>query len=336
MLKLRFPYLLFLGDVSDRAYAKTAFGLVYWARPLCVAQLRLPNCLIDLGLPDLSLEEAIRQKKIKSLVVGVAPIGGQVRGEWLNIFIKAASYGIDIVSGLHSRLSDIDGLKSVAYANGARIIDIRRPPNDIPIATGVKRAGQRLLTVGTDCAVGKKYAALAITQAMKTSGANADFRATGQTGIMIAGEGIALDAVVSDFIAGAAELISPPNVPDHWDIIEGQGSLFHPAYAGVSLGLLHGSQPDAIVVCWDPSRKCLLGFDNFAVPALQQCIDQYLSLGRLTNPNIRCVGVCLNTSLLSTKERSRLINTTAKEVCLPVIDPVLMETEEIIERIFDT
>src|SRR5690606_2848482 len=133
-------------------------------------------------------------------------------------------------------------LAAAAERNGRRLIDVRVPPAGIPTATGRKRSGKRLLTVGTDCALGKKYTALALARAFRARGLAADFRATGQTGILIAGGGIAIDAVVSDFAAGAAELLSPDAAPDHWDVIEGQGALTHPAYAAVSLALLHGSQ----------------------------------------------------------------------------------------------
>ena len=135
-----------------------------------------------------------------------------------------------------------------------------------PAASGRKRSGKRVLTVGTDCAQGKKYTALALAKNLQSRGVDASFRATGQTGIMISGEGIAVDAVIADFVAGAAEQLSPDNAPDHWDVIEGQGSLFHPAYAGVTLGLLHGSQPDAIVLCHDPSRRTIDEYPNFPIP----------------------------------------------------------------------
>src|SRR6476646_7999989 len=140
------------------------------------------------------------------------------------------------------------------------------PPSPIPTGTGLKRLGRRLLTVGTDCALGKKYTALALARAFTTRGVAADFRATGQTGILIAGSGVPMDAVVADVEAGAAKLLSPDAAPQHWDVIEGQGSLFHPAYAAVTLGLLHGSQPDMFVVCHQPSRTHVLGYPTFALP----------------------------------------------------------------------
>lgn len=162
----------------------------------------------------------------------------------------------------------------------------------LPIATGRKRRGKRLLTVGTDCALDKKYTALALTRAFKACGLKADFRATGQTGILIAGAGMPIDAV-SDFVAGAAEVLSPDAADDHWDVVEGQGSLFHPSYAGVSLGLLHGTQPDVIVLCHEAGREHVFGLPEFALPSPQEAIHLNLQLARRTNSAVCCAGVSL-------------------------------------------
>ena len=232
--QLRPPYLVFVGDQQNPGYAKTGFGLVDWCNELVVGQLRLSEDAVDLGVPDIDLRDA-DVAGARSLLIGVAPVGGTMPADWWQILIAAAEKGLDIVSGLHSRLSENAMLKAVAKESGAQLIDVRVPPSDLPVASGKKRMGKRVLMVGTDCAVGKKYSALALDVALREAGAKSTFRATGQTGIMIAGEGLPIDAVVSDFVAGAAELVSPDNDPNHWDVIEGQGSLFHPGYAGVSL-----------------------------------------------------------------------------------------------------
>ena len=180
----------------------------------------------------------------------------------------------------------------------------------------------RLLTVGTDCALGKKYTALAIARGFAARGVDADFRATGQTGIMIAGSGIALDAVVADFAAGAAEMLSPDADPAHWDVIEGQGSLFHPSYSGVSLALLHGSQPDVIIVCHDASRTALLGYPDYKLPSVEEVIELNLRLGSRTNDDIRCGGVTINTSSLGPAEADALLDRESGRLGLPVADPI--------------
>ncbi|MGH8122050.1 MAG: DUF1611 domain-containing protein, partial [Rudaea sp.] len=187
---------------------------------------------------------------------------------------------------------------------------------------GRKRSGKRLLTVGTDCALGKKYTALALTRAFAARGVDADFRATGQTGILIAGSGIPMDAVIADFEAGAAEMLSPDAAPQHWDVIEGQGSLFHPAYAGVSLGLLHGSQPDVFVVCHAPGRDRVLGHEDFAVPSLEETIDMTTRLGRRTNPAMRCAGISLNTSGMQDEAAANLLGQESQRLGLAVADPI--------------
>jgi uncharacterized NAD-dependent epimerase/dehydratase family protein len=236
--------------------------------------------------------------------------------------IEALKAGLDIIGGMHAKLNDIPELAASAQHHGRALIDVRTPPPGIPIASGKKRTGRRLLTVGTDCALGKKYTALALTRAFIARGAKADFRATGQTGIMIAGGGVPMDAVVSDFEAGAAEMLSPANDADHWDIIEGQGSLFHPAYAGVSLGLLHGSQPDVVVLCHDPTRAATLGYPDYPLPDLEEAIDLTLRLGARTNPAVRCAGVSMNTSNLSESEAQRVMENAAAALGLPVADPI--------------
>jgi uncharacterized NAD-dependent epimerase/dehydratase family protein len=321
-IKLRPPYLIFIGDQKNPGYAKTGFGLVDWRRDLVVGQLRLSDDAVDLGVPNIDLRDATIAGA-RSLLIGVAPVGGSMPAGWWQVLIAAAEAGLDIISGLHSRLSENVVLKAAARESGVRLIDIRVPPKNLPVASGKKRTGRRVLTVGTDCAVGKKYSALVLHRALREAGAMSTFRATGQTGIMIAGSGLPIDAVVSDFVSGAAELVSPDNDPDHWDVIEGQGSIFHPGYAGVSLGLLHGSQPDAIVVCHDASRKTLLGWPDFVTPAISECIDVSLMLARRTNPDVRCVGVCVNTTALTAEEKDRYLERLAADTGLPCVDPMI-------------
>jgi uncharacterized NAD-dependent epimerase/dehydratase family protein len=252
----------------------------------------------------------------------VATPGGSIPPHWIPAFLDALAAGLDIVGGMHARLNEIPDLADAAKALGRRLIDVRVPPSGIGVGTGRKRSGKRLLTVGTDCALGKKYTALSVARALQARGVDATFRATGQTGIMIAGTGMPIDAVVSDFIAGAAELLTPDADDDHLDVIEGQGSLFHPAYAAVSLGLLHGSQPDMFIVCHEPGRTHVLGYAAFALPSIELVISQTVALGRLTNPSIRCVGVSLNTSDLTPEDAEHLIAAESDRLGLPVADPV--------------
>jgi uncharacterized NAD-dependent epimerase/dehydratase family protein len=329
------PYLILIGDVNDPTYAKTGFGIVHWRPDLVAGQLRFADCEIDMGVPDMSIPEAVHAGA-KSLVIGVAPIGGVVPDDWWASIEEAARAGLDIVCGLHFRLADYPAVVAAAEVSGARLIDVRTPPKKIPVGTGLKRSGKRVLMVGTDCAIGKKYTALALDKAMREAGLNSTFRATGQTGIMLAGEGIPIDAVVADFISGAAELISPDNDEDHWDVIEGQGSLFHPGYSGVSLGLLHGSQPDAFVVCHDATRTAVSGWEHYALPSIRDAIDQHILLGSRTNPDIRCAGISVNTSRLAADRRMHYLDELSAETGLPCVDPIIDGCAAIVEYIRQT
>lgn len=315
------PYLLFLGDTTEQSYVKTALGLRDWARDKCVGEMLLPGGTVTTGLDRMTPEEA-RARGARSLLIGVANSGGLIPSSWRASLVEALEAGLDIVSGMHMRLCDIPELAEAAALLGRQLIDVRSPPAHIPVATGRKRSGKRLLTVGTDCALGKKYTALALTRAFADRGESVDFRATGQTGIMIAGGGIPIDAVISDFEAGAAEILSPDASFDHWDVIEGQGSLMHPAYAAVSLGLLHGSQPDVFVVCHQPGRTEMLGTAGYKLTSIEEVIDLTIALGSRTNPRIRCGGLSLNTADMSAAEAAEVIAQESARLGLPAADPI--------------
>ena len=325
-LELPQPYLLFIGDVSEPRFAKTAMGLRDWAPERCIGQMRLSQDAVSLGLPELSFAEA-KHRGARAVVIGAAPVGGAISPVWVPHLVKALEEGLDLISGMHTRLTAIPALASAAAQTGRRLLDVRTPPAGLPTGNGHKRPGMRLLTVGTDCALGKKYTALSITRAFRERGVDADFRATGQTGIMIAGAGVPLDSVVADFVAGAAEILSPANRPDHWDVIEGQGSLFHPAYAGVSLGLLHGSQPDVLVLCHESGRIQVLGLPEYPIVTLAEAIEVNLLLARRVNPLVRCAAVSLNTSTLSEAVARAEAQRVRNELGIPCADPLRMPEE---------
>ena len=331
-LRIRTPYLVFLGDVENPLDAKTGRGLADWRPELCVGQLRLGGCRVDLGLPDMTPEEA-RAAGASSLVIGIASFGGAIEAHWEEPLLAALDAGLDIVSGMHARLESNEALRERAVAGGRRLVNVREPPAGIPVGSGRRRTGMRMLTVGTDCCVGKKYTALALQCELAAREVPATFRATGQTGILIAGGGMPIDAVVADFLSGAAELLSPDNEADHWDVIEGQGSLFHPAYAAVTLGLLHGSQPDALVLCHDAARAHIDGYPDFPIPSLPECATRYVEAGRLTNPDVRVVGVSLNTSGLTAAERARCLDEAERQCGLPAVDPVATGVGPLVDRL---
>ncbi len=326
------PFAVFFGDIDDDTWGKTGLGLVQWRPENCAGQWRLPGCRVDAGVPDLGVETA-KAAGVRTLIIGSAAVGGGVPLHWIAPLCAAAERGIDIVAGLHVRLASLPGLGAAAARGGARLIDVRVPPDKLPVGTGRKRTGLRLLTVGTDCACGKKYTALALDREMRSRGRNSDFRATGQTGIMIAGRGLPLDAVIADFLTGAAELLSPDNEPDHWDMVEGQGGLFHPGYLQVTVGLLVGSQPDAFVVCHDPLRTAISGWEDFPLPSIAALIERTIALGSLTNPAIRCVGIALNTSKIAPAERPAVLERYGREAALPCVDPIKDGVGPIVDRL---
>ena len=328
------PYLLFLGDAPDIATAKTAAGIRQWRGELCGGQLRLPGCRADLGLPDLTPREAAA-RGIRTLIIGIANDGGFIAPNWVSTIVAALDAGLEVASGLHEPLAGVPEIAAAAKRTGGRLIEVRQPAESFMPGTGRKRSGRRVLTVGTDCAVGKKYTALAIERELRSRSVDADFRATGQTGIFISGRGIAVDSVVSDFVSGAAEWLSPAAAPQHWDVIEGQGSLFHPAYAGVTLGLIHGSQPDVMVLCHDIARTGIADYDGYAIPSYEACFEAYLAAARLTNPVVRFAGVSLNTASLDEASAARAIEETAARVALPCCDPIRHGVATIVDRILE-
>ncbi|MFN4087447.1 MAG: N-acetyltransferase DgcN [Alphaproteobacteria bacterium] len=326
------PYLLFLGDVPDQLAAKTARGIADWRPEWVVGQLRLPGCRADAGAPDLTLAQAAAQGA-RTLIVGVAFSGGAMPKHWVGTIVEAIGLGMDVASGLHDRLTDVPEIVAAATANGRRLFDVRHSAERFSTGKGHRRTGLRLLTVGTDCSVGKKYTVLALEREMRARGMKARFCATGQTGVFIAERGVAIDAVISDFIAGAAEWLSPDNEPDHWDLIEGQGSLFHAAFAGVTLGLLHGAQPDALVLCHEPTRTHMRGLEHMPIPKIEDCFEPYLRHAHLTNPESRFVGIAIDTHLLDRPAAERLLKSTEDRFGLPCCDPIATGTGAIVDRL---
>ena len=332
-IRLKPPYLILVDVVSEsRAALKTAQGLADWAPEKCIGQLRLTGDSPSVGLPDMTLDDAVA-KGAQTLVIGVSPFGGRLPERWVPVICTALQAGLDVAAGLHDHLNGHDKIRAMAEETGRRVIDIRSAPKDLPLGTGVKRTGKRVLTVGTDCAVGKKYAALAIARELSRRGVNTSFRATGQTGVLIAGEGVVIDSVIADFIAGAAEAVSPANMKDHWDIIEGQGALFHPAYGGVSLGLLQGAQPDAFVVCHQPGLEEFKSFAGIRLAGIEEVIDLTIKLGRITNPDIYCAGICLNTKGMTDADRASAIDQYKARYGMPVVDPVALGVADIADRL---
>ncbi len=314
------PYLMFLGDAPDPLAAKVAQGIKDWRPDYAIGQYRMEGCKADMKLPDMTLDAAY-EAGARTLVIGVANRGGVISPAWRHVLAEALLKGFDLASGLHNLLSDEPELVEIAKAEGRILHDVRVPTVEYPIANGKKRRGKRCLAVGTDCSVGKMYTALAMDAVMQERGLKATFRATGQTGILITGDGVPLDAVIADFMAGSVEWLTPDNDDDHWDLIEGQGSLFHASYSGVTMALIHGGQPDALILCHEPTREHMRGLPDYALPSLEELQALSLTIASRVNPDVTVVGISVNTQHLSEDEATGYLAEVEARMGLPAIDP---------------
>ena len=331
-MSLKHPYLLFLGDAPDALAAKVAQGVKDWRPDASVGQLRLPGCNADMGLKDMSVAEAA-EAGAKTLVIGVANRGGVISDAWKAVLIEAMEAGMDVAAGLHTLLNNQPDLVAAAKHTGAVLHDVRVPTVQYPIGDGKKRGGKRVLAVGTDCSCGKMYTTLAMERDMRARGMKADFRATGQTGILITGDGVPLDAVIADFMGGAVEQLTPSHDDDHWDLIEGQGSLFHASYSGVTMALIHGGQPDYLVLCHEPTRTHMRGLPHFPVPSVDELRPLALQLAQIVNPDCKVIGCAINTAALSDEEATAYLAETEARTGLPAVDPFRHGTDKLIDAL---
>lgn len=329
------PYLLFLGDAADPLAAKVAQGIKDWRPDHALGQFRMPDCAADMGLPDMTLAEA-RSAGVKTVVIGVANRGGVISPAWKKVLIAALEEGFDLASGLHNLLRDEEDLAAVARATGRSLHDVRVPSVNYPIANGKKREGKRMLAVGTDCSIGKMYTALCMDREMRERGLKSTFRATGQTGILITGDGVPLDAVIADFMAGSIEWLTPDNDADHWDLIEGQGSLYHVSYSGVTLALIHGGQPDALVICHEPTRLHMRGLPEFKLPSVEEVRDMALALARISNPACAAVGVSINTQHMTEADAKSYLAEVERRSGLPATDPFRFGAAKLVDAMLAT
>ena len=314
------PYLLFLGDAHDALAAKVAQGIVDWRPDNCVGQFRLDGCNADCGLSDMTIEEGVAAGA-KTLVIGVANRGGVIADSWIEVLQTALDQGLDLAAGLHNRLADVPALADKAQSLGRVLHDVRHPTETFPVGSGLPRKGKRVLPVGTDCSCGKMYTALALEKALRARNIDADFRATGQTGILICGSGVSVDAVVSDFISGATEVLAPAAADDaHWDVIEGQGSLFHPSFAGVTMG-------------HEPTRTHMRGLPHYPIPNIKACIDANLSAAKLTNPDVKFAGISVNTAALSEYEAEACLQELEATHGLPAVDPFRTGVDRLVDAL---
>ena len=286
-------------------------------------------------IPVVSTFEEGMKGKPNALLIGIAPAGGQFPIAWRGMVTAALHAGLDVWSGLHTMLGDDAEFAAAARASGATIRDLRRPPRDLDVSYGRVRDVDAtiVLTVGTDCNIGKMTTQLQIRDSVRALGHRTNFAATGQTGILVEGRGIAVDAVIADFIAGAAERLTIEAAEDA-DIVlvEGQGSLLHPAYSGVTLGLMHGALPHAMVLCAQPSRTTIDSNSWVRIPPLREMVALHETVTRPLRES-PVIAIALNTFDLGELEAREAVARVAAETGLPTTDPVRYDPAPIAEAI---
>jgi uncharacterized NAD-dependent epimerase/dehydratase family protein len=325
------------GRSSDPHYGKTAYGVLRYRPEQVVAILDSTRAGAEQnGFPVVAtVADAVRFNPTVALV-GVATQGGRFPPAWRELLSDAIAAGLDVENGLHEFITRDDELMALARENGVELRDLRLPPDGLNVPTGANLAhtATTVLTVGSDCAIGKMTVSLELDREARRRGIPSEFVPTGQTGIAIAGWGISVDAVVSDFIAGAAEQLVVEGIERGGELlfVEGQGSLLHPAYSGVTLGLIHGSAPHAYVLCHQAGQTVVDDDDRFPMPRLAELVDLHERMSLLARP-ARVLAIALNTRSLDVDAARRAIGAAEGETGLPADDPVRFGAEKLVDAL---
>ena len=323
--------------------AKTAVGVLRYADDDVVAVLDRATAGTMVGdhVPDLGgdatpiVERVADAPAFDALVIGIAPIGGGFEEDWRPDVRAAIQRGADVVAGLHSFLAEDAEFAALAAEQGVDLRDVRKPPADLGVAEGVARDldVEVVLTVGTDCSTGKMTTSLELLEVAREAGIDAGFVPTGQTGIMIAGWGIPIDRTVSDFTNGAVERMLKRRAEDHdLLVVEGQGSIVHPAYSAVTCGILHGAMPDHLALCHEAGREAVHGYDSFTLPAPDRIADRYLALAEAVAPT-NLLGGALNTAHLNGEAAEAAISEYERAIDAPAVDPVRDGADPLVEQL---
>ena len=325
------------GHSGDPHYGKTARGVIHYGQDPVVAILDSTRAGgAYRGIPIVgSVEEALGFGPTTALV-GVATQGGRFPPAWRELLKSVIAQGLDVENGLHEFLSEDEEMAALAARHGVQLRDLRKPPPDLNVPTGenLRLPARVVLTVGSDCAIGKKTVAIELDRAARRRGLASVFVPTGQTGIAIAGWGIAVDAVVADFLAGAAERLVLEGARRGGNLlwVEGQGSLVHPAYSGVTLGLIHGSAPHAYVLCHQAGATEIEGYPGYPLPPLRELIELHERAALRLRP-ARVAAIALNTRGLDEAEARQAIAETEAELGLAADDPVRFGAERLLEAV---
>ena len=325
--------------------AKTAVGVLRYADYDVTAVIdreRAGGSVTD-HLPDApnapivgSMADAVDAVNPDALLIGIAPIGGGFDDSWRPDVRAAIGSGCDVIAGLHYFLSEDEEFAALSAENGVDLIDVRRPPEDLTVSEGRAREvdAKVVVTVGTDCSTGKMTTTLELVAAARDRGIDAGFVPTGQTGIMIAGWGIPVDRVVSDFAAGAVERMILDAAPDH-DVlfVEGQGTIVHPAYSGVTCSLLHGAMPDSLVLTHSAGRETIHGYESFSLPPIESYVDLYEDLAAPVAPATVAAGTLDTRSIDGDDAAREAVASYADVIGAPATDPVRFDADDILDTL---
>ena len=268
-----------------------------------------------------------------TLLIGIAPAGGKIPHRWRPIILDAIARKLNVVSGLHDFLSHDPEFSAAAKEHGVELVDVRaNNENDCANREGIRDDCLRIHTVANDCSLGKMLVAVEVANGLKRAGIDAKFVATGQTGIMVEGDGCAVDRVISDFVNGAAERLVLANQDHDVVVIEGQGSLFHPRYSCVTLGLLHGSMPDGLIICYEVGRETIGGMPNFPLAPLERVKEIYETSANIMHP-CRVIGVAMNSSACTEQEAAAERQKVRRRLGLPVCDVIRDGPDELTEAV---
>jgi uncharacterized NAD-dependent epimerase/dehydratase family protein len=332
--------LIILTDGYNHAHiAKTAICVIRYKPEEVVAVLDRPGagktCQEVLGvggaIPVVGL--LADAPSANTLLIGIAPPGGKIPPAWRAIVLEAIGRKMTVVSGLHDFLNDDPEFARAAKEHGVQLIDVRRnEEHDVANRKGIREGCLRIHTIGTDCSVGKMLTSVEVMRGLSRRGVDSKFVATGQTGIMIEGDGCPVDRVISDFVAGAAEKLVLANQDHEVIVIEGQGSLFHPRYSCVTLGLLHGAIPDGLILCYEMGRDRIFGMEEFSLPSLRKAIEVYEVMANVMHP-CRVIGVAINGNKFSDAEVAAQREKVRKELGLPACDVIRHGSDELVEAV---
>ncbi len=325
---------------SNPRTAKTAAGLLRYCPDECVAVFDPDNAgrkareFLDAGGETPIIARLDEAPGAKTLVMGIAPPGGRIPDQWRAVLLEAIDKGMDILSGLHDFISDDPELSAAAAKRGTKIIDVRKNNfREIARRQGLNPDCLRVHTVGHDCSVGKMVVSLEVTNGLKKRGVDAHFVATGQTGIMVSGAGLPLDCIVADFVAGGAERLVLDNQHHEVLLVEGQGSLVHPSYSGVTLSLLHGCLPHALILIFEAGRTTVGGIDHVPIPTLPRMRELFETMASIHQPCVT-LGIAMNGRRLNPDEARQISRQVEDEMQLPVVD-VLREGPERLVAVVD-